>query len=107
MVIHFQSKDRLTVPEHHEILDQIESYSLVDPDILLPRHWFLFEADVEAHGHGPTSHQLLWLADMKTAIAASNLARAGTLTPLAMAHFSQVTATWVVPLDGDHTGVDE
>jgi hypothetical protein len=55
-VIHFKSKDRLTDPENHEILNWIESYSLVDPDILLPRHWFLFEADFEALGRGSTSH---------------------------------------------------
>jgi hypothetical protein len=107
LVIHFKSKDRLTVPEHHEILNQNESYSLVNPDILLPCHWFLFEADFEALGCGLTSHQLLWLADMETAIVASNLARAGTLTPLAIVHFSQAMATWVVPLHGDDTGVDE
>jgi hypothetical protein len=73
LVIHFKSKDRLTVPEHHEILNRIESYSLVDPDVLLPRHWFLFEANFQAVRHGPTSHQLLLLADMETAVAASNL----------------------------------
>jgi hypothetical protein len=56
LVIHFKSKDGLTVPEHHEILNWIESYSLVDPDILLPLHQFLFEADFQALGRGPTSH---------------------------------------------------
>jgi hypothetical protein len=107
LVIHFKSKDGLTVPEHHEILNWIESYSLVDPDILLPHHQFLFEADFEALGRRPTSHQLLWLADMETAVAASNLAWAGTLTPLAIAHFSQAPATQVVPLHGFDTGVEE
>ena len=97
LVIHFKIRDLLTVPEHHEILNRIESYSLVDPDILLPRHWFLFEADFQALGCVPTSHRCLWLADMETAVAASNLARAGTLTSLVIAHFSQATATRVVP----------
>jgi hypothetical protein len=99
-VIHFKSKDVPTVPEHHGILNWNESYSLVDPDILLPCHWLLFEADFEALGRSPTSHQLLWLGDIETVVVASNLARAGTLTPLAIAHFSQATATWVVPLHG-------
>ncbi len=103
----FKSKDGLTVPEQHEILNWIGSYSLANPDILLPNHWFFFEADFEAFGHGLTSHQLLWLAGMEAAVAASNLARVGTLTPLAIVHFSQATATWVVPLHGNDTGVDE
>ncbi len=60
-----------------------------------------------ALGHGPTSHRLLWLAGMKTAVAASNLAWTGTLTPLAIAHLSQAPATWVVALHGFDTGVDE
>jgi hypothetical protein len=103
----FKSKDGLTVPEHHEILNQIESHSLVDPGILLPRHWFLFEADFEVLGQGPTSHQLLWLVDMETAVVASNHAWAGTLSSQAIAHISQATATWVVQLHGNNTGGDE
>jgi hypothetical protein len=70
-------------------------------------HRFLFEADFEALGHGPTFHQLLWLADMETAVAASNLAWAGTLTPLAIVHFSQSPATQVVLLHGFYTGINE
>jgi hypothetical protein len=55
-MIHFWSMDRLTIPEHHEILNRIESYSLADPDILLPRHWSSYAVDFAALGGGPISH---------------------------------------------------
>ena len=71
------------------ILFKGKTHTLTDPDTLLPRHWFLFEVDSEALGSGPTSHGLLWLADMDNAIAVSCLARLGTLTPEASAHFSR------------------
>jgi hypothetical protein len=74
LMIHFQSTDGLTIPEHHEILNRIESYSLAGPDTLLPRHQSLYVADFAALGSGSTSHQLLWLANMETAVAAANLA---------------------------------
>ena len=65
--IHYKGKDGLTIPEHEDILNRVEELALVDPDTLLPRHCFIFEADFEALGSGPTADCLLWLADMKTA----------------------------------------
>jgi hypothetical protein len=88
-MIHFCSMDWLTTPEHHEILNRIESYSLADPDTLLPHHQSLCAVDFAALGSDPTSYQLLWLANMETAVAAANLARAGALSESAIAHFSQ------------------
>ena len=90
-MIHFWSTDGLTIPEHYEILNRIESYSLVDSDILLPRHRSLYAADFATLGGDPTSHQLLWLANMETAVAAANLVLAGALSESAIAHFSQGT----------------
>jgi hypothetical protein len=90
-MIHFRSTDGLTIPEHHEILNRIESYSLANPDTLLPRHQSLYVADFAALGGGPTSHQLLWLATMETAVAAANLKQAGALSESGAAHFSQGT----------------
>jgi hypothetical protein len=78
-MIQFWSMDGLTIPEHHEILNRIESYSLANPDILLPRHRSLYAVDFAALGSGPTSHQLLWPANMEMAVAAANLAWAGAL----------------------------
>ncbi len=49
-----------------------------------------------ALGGGPTSHRLLWLVNMETAVAAANLARAGALSESTIAHFSQGT-TWAAP----------
>ena len=88
-MIHFRSTDGLTIPEHHEILDQMERYVLVDPDTLLPRHRTLLDADFELLGSGPTSHRLLWLANMSSAISAADLARSGTLSASALSHFSR------------------
>ena len=90
-MIHFRSTDGLTIPEHHEILNQMESYSLVDPETLLPRHQTLLGADFESLGSGPTSHRLLWLANMSSAMSAAHLARSGTLSDSALAHFSHVS----------------
>jgi hypothetical protein len=96
LMIHFRSMDGLIIPEHHEILIRIESYSLADPDTLLPRHRSLYAADFAALGGGPTSHQILWLANMEMAVAAANLAWAGALSESAIAHFYQGT-TWAAP----------
>ena len=96
-LIHFKVKDRLTIPEHHDIINRVESYALTDPDTLLPRHRFLDEADFDELASGPTSHQLLWLADMDTTIAASSLARLGTLTPQASTYFLQTRTTRFTP----------
>jgi hypothetical protein len=88
-MIHFRSTDGLTIPKHHAILDQMERYVLVDPETLLPRHQTLLDADFESLGSGPTSHRLLWLANMSSAISAANLAQSGTLSDSALAHFSR------------------
>jgi hypothetical protein len=77
-----------TIPQHHGILNRVEEYSMVDPEILLPRHRFLYDTDFAALGSGPTSHRLLWLADMEAAVATSRLALLSTLTPEAMTYFS-------------------
>jgi hypothetical protein len=53
----------------------------MDPDLLLSRHRFLFDAKFEALCRGPTSHRLLWLADMDSKIVALHLAEMGLLTP--------------------------
>ena len=90
-MIHFHSTNGLTIPEHHKILNQMESYSLVDPETLLPRHRTLLDADFESLGSGPTSHRLLWLANMSSAMSAAHLARSGTLSDSALAHFSHVS----------------
>ena len=86
-MIHYRSIDSLTIPEHHEILNQMEGYSLVDPNTLLPRHRPLLEADFKALGGGPTAHRLLWIANMNTAMSAAQLARAGALSSSAFSTF--------------------
>ena len=92
-MIHFHSTDGLTIPEHHKILTQMECYSLVDPNTLLPRHRILLDADFESLGNGPTLHQLLWLANMTSAMSAAHLAHSGTLSDAALTHFFHVTST--------------
>jgi hypothetical protein len=97
-LIHFKVKDRLNIPEHHDIINRVESYACSDPDTLLPHHRFLFEADSEELVSGPTSHRLLWLADMDIAIATSSLGRLGTLTPQASTYFLQTRQlVWCKP----------
>ncbi len=89
-VIHYRGKDGLTIPEHHEILNQVKEHAFTNPDSLLPRHRYLLDTDFKALGHGSTPDRLHWLADMGSAVAASGLLRAGTLTPEATAHFEKV-----------------
>ncbi len=59
----------------------------MNPDLLLPCHRFLLDTKFEALGHGLTSRQLLWLADMDTAMAALHLEELGSLTPQASLYF--------------------
>ncbi len=89
-MIHYRGQNGLTIPEYHDIIIRIEAHSLTDPDHLLPRHRFLMDANFEALGSSLTSDQLVWLADMDSAIAVSMLSHAGTLTPAAEEHFAQV-----------------
>jgi hypothetical protein len=87
-VIHYKGKDGHTIPQHHNILNLVEEYSMADPEILLPGHRFLYDTDFAALGSGPISHRFLWLADMEAAEATSWLALSGILTSEAMAYFS-------------------
>ena len=59
LVIHYKRKDSLTLIDHHEILNRVEGYLLINPVTLLPWHQFLFDTDFETLESGPTSHCLL------------------------------------------------
>jgi hypothetical protein len=96
-VIHFKGKDGWTLPEQHTIMSKVSEYSMIDPDTILPRHRFLFDADFDALGCGPTSHRLLWLAEVDTALSASTLSQLGSLTPQASAFFSTCTSCTFTP----------
>ncbi len=87
LVIQYKGKEGLTLSDHHEILNHMEGFLLINPETLLPRHRFLFDADFETLGSGPTSHCLLWLVDMNAAVTSSQLALSGTLTAEALAYF--------------------
>jgi hypothetical protein len=89
LVLHYRGKDCLTIPDRHEIMNQVKAHSLTDPNSLLPRHSSLMDADFVSLGSGPTGDRLTWLADMNSAIAVSNLSRVGTLTPAAEAYFAE------------------
>ncbi len=60
----------------------------MDPETLLPRHWFLFDTDFEELCSGPTAHRLIWLADMKLALSAASLSQMGILSFQAAKFFS-------------------
>jgi hypothetical protein len=87
--IHYPGADGLTLPEHHDILNRIEEHIYSDPESLLPRYRYLLEADYASLGSGSTTSQLLWLANVKSAMAASTLARVRTLTSDAVAYFTR------------------
>ncbi len=84
--MHFKGKEGWTMPQ---IINQINEYSLMDPNLLLSCHRSLFDAKFETLGRRPTSHRLLWLAGMDSAIAALHLAEMGSLTLQASLYFSQ------------------
>jgi hypothetical protein len=77
------------MPQIQDIIDRVTGYSLLDPETLLPQHRFLFEANFAALGNGPTSHHLLWLANMDSAFAAALLAQFSSLTPQATTFFAE------------------
>ena len=54
-LIHYKDRDGFTNLEQHEIFNKVEEFALRDPDTLLPRHRFLFQADFETLGSRPTS----------------------------------------------------
>ena len=96
-VIHFKGKDGWTLPEQHTIMSKVAKYSMINLDIIPPRHRFLFNADFEALRSGPTSQHLLWLAEVDTALLASSLSELGSLTPQASAFFSHCTSHTFTP----------
>ena len=57
--IHFKGKEGWTMPQIQDVFDQIMEYSLIDPEMLLPRHRHLLDIKFEVLGSGPTSHWLL------------------------------------------------
>ncbi len=65
---------------------------MIDPDTILPCHRFIFDTNFEALGSRPTSHRLLWLAEVDTALSASSLSQLGSLTPQASEYFSTCTS---------------
>ncbi len=71
-------------------MNRVEEHAFTNPDSSLPRHRYLLDTDFEALGSGSTPDQYHWLADMESAVAASGLSRAGTLTPEATTHFARV-----------------
>jgi hypothetical protein len=71
-----------------DVFDQITEYSLIDPKMLFPRHRHLLDINFEVLESGLTSHRLVWLADMESALSASALSQLGCLTPQAATHFS-------------------
>jgi len=88
--IHYQGTDGFTMPEHNQIINRVEEYSLINPDDLLPRHQYLLETDFEALGRGPTIDRQIWLVNITSARAAARLSHAGTLTPDAVIHYSTI-----------------
>ena len=76
------------MPEHNEIINRVEEYSLIDPEDLLPRHQYLLNTDFEALGSGPKIDRQIWLVNITSAHAAARLLQAGTLTSDAVIHYS-------------------
>jgi hypothetical protein len=88
--IHYRGTDGCTMPEHNQIINRVEEYSLIDPKDLLPRHQYLLDTDFEALGSGPTIDRQIWLANINSACVAAQLSQAETLTPAAVVHFSTI-----------------
>jgi hypothetical protein len=76
------------MPQIQDVFDQITEYSLIDPEMLLPRHRHLLDINFKVLESRPTSHRLVWLADMESALSTSTLSQLGCLTPQAATYFS-------------------
>ncbi len=61
---------------------------ITEDSLILPQHRHLLNIDFEHLGSGPSSHQLVWISDMESALSASMLFRQGSLTHEAVLHFS-------------------
>jgi hypothetical protein len=52
-IIHYKGKGGNTIPEHHNILNYVEEYSMANLKILLPQHRFLYDTDFCSFGQWP------------------------------------------------------
>lgn len=86
--IHYKGKEGWTMPQVQDVFDRITEYSLMDENMLLPRHRHLLDIDFERLGSGPSSHRLTWLSDIDSALSAKLLFGQERLSREAIAHFS-------------------
>jgi hypothetical protein len=70
------------------ILQQVFDNIHMDPDTLLPRHWYLVEINPATLGGCSTANQRVWLASLESAQSVAELSRMGTLTETAKEYIS-------------------
>ena len=68
--------------QHERIKDNVERYAMTDPEDLLPENRHLLDIDFEALGEASSIEKQFWVAEMETAVAASDHIKQGTVQAL-------------------------
>jgi hypothetical protein len=68
--IHIRQVEGLSLSEHENILQKVESLIGTDPMELLPQHHSLLQVNFESLGEGTSTDRQYWIAQMESAIKA-------------------------------------
>jgi hypothetical protein len=55
--MHLSGQEGITLEQHHQILQQVFDNIHMDPDTLLPRHWYLLEINPATLGGGSSANR--------------------------------------------------
>ena len=80
-VVHYKVQG-ITMRQHERIMDNVEHYAMTDPEDLLPENRHLLDIDFEALGEASSIEKQFWVAEMETAVAASDHVKQGTVQAL-------------------------
>ena len=84
--VHLQV-DGLTKAEHSTLFREVADLMWTDPDALLPRHRHLFDVDFETLGSGPALARQVWVASVRSALAAAESVRLHRVVPGSLPRF--------------------
>ena len=72
----------LTLPQHEQLMEEVERHAEVDPEDLLPENRKLLDTDFAALGGGAAVDRAYWVAEMNAAVAAAAHVQRGSTQTL-------------------------
>ena len=63
-------------------MDNVEDYAMTDPEDLPPQNCYLLDIDFEALGEASSIEKQFWVAEIETAVAATDHIKHGTVQAL-------------------------